>query len=124
MLFPNSDMSTYDMMDWFHFNLMYMWIGIGIYAIISLILAYYVYTDVSKRNIPNSQFWIIIVLIFNVIGLIAYLIFREPPKFQKDIVDNNSSSNEPSEPMIYCPFCGKKIPSNSVYCPNCGSSVQ
>jgi len=43
---------------------------------IAVIMAYYVHRDAVRRKIPNPEVWLLIVLIFNVLGLIIYLLVR------------------------------------------------
>jgi Na+-driven multidrug efflux pump len=69
------------MMDWW-FNLfgplswLFMYLAIGIYIAISVLIAFYVHKDAVRRGIVNSEVWLIIGLIFNILGLLIYLIFR------------------------------------------------
>lgn len=71
----------FHMMDWW-FDLFgpFSWILIVsswiIYITLSVLIAYYVHRDAVRRNIKNSEFWLVIGLIFNVLGLIIYLIVR------------------------------------------------
>jgi hypothetical protein len=69
------------MMDWWFdlfgpFSWIFMILGWVIYISLSVILAYYVHKDAIKRGIHNSEFWLLIVLLFNIIGAILYLIVR------------------------------------------------
>jgi len=69
------------MMDWWFnifgpFSWLMMVIGMGLYIITSVIIAYYVHRDAVRRGIMNSEVWLIIALIFNIFGLILYLIVR------------------------------------------------
>jgi len=69
------------MMDWW-FDLFgtYSWLimafGFGFYILISVIIAYYVHKDAARRGIVNSELWLLISLIFNVLGLFLYLLVR------------------------------------------------
>ncbi|MFW9971361.1 MAG: hypothetical protein ACFFDF_14300 [Candidatus Odinarchaeota archaeon] len=71
----------YHMMDWW-FNLfgpyswLFMVLGMGIYIALSILIAYYVHKDAIRRGIANSEVWLIIALIFNVLGLLLYLLVR------------------------------------------------
>jgi len=69
------------MMDWWiyffgPFWWIFMVLGWVIYFVVSIIIAYYVHKDAIRRGIINSEIWLIIALIFNVIGLILYLLAR------------------------------------------------
>ncbi|MEJ2295815.1 MAG: hypothetical protein P8Y23_13750 [Candidatus Lokiarchaeota archaeon] len=72
---------NYHMMDWL-FNIfgpfawLIMGLGVGIYIVISVTIAYYVHKDAIRRGIVNSEIWLIIALIFNVLGLLLYLLVR------------------------------------------------
>lgn len=72
----------YHMMDWWY-NLfgpawwIYMGLGIVIFFAIGIILAYYTHKDAIRRGIQNSEIWLFIVLIFNILGLLVYLLVRK-----------------------------------------------
>ena len=72
----------YHMMDWygpywFGFGWIFMMIGWVIYFGIAIAIALYVHKDAVKRGVPNPEVWVLIVLIFNVIGLLIYLLVRD-----------------------------------------------
>lgn len=58
-----------------------MWIfivlGAVIYFVLSLLIAKYIHKDALKRGIKNSEFWLIIGFILNVIGLLLYMFVRK-----------------------------------------------
>jgi len=69
------------------------WMGIGwifmvifwlSYIAISIAIAYFVHKDAVKRRLPNPEVWVLIVLIFNVIGLLVYLLARGNYETVKD----------------------------------------
>ncbi|MFW9948592.1 MAG: hypothetical protein ACFFKA_00530 [Candidatus Thorarchaeota archaeon] len=71
----------YHMMDWWFsifgpYSWLIMALGMGIYIALSIIIAYYVHKDAIRRGIANSEVWLIITLIFNVLGLLLYLLVR------------------------------------------------
>ncbi|MHA1195105.1 MAG: hypothetical protein ACTSRH_00125 [Promethearchaeota archaeon] len=71
----------FHMMDWWigifgPFWWIFMILGWAIYISVSILLAYYVHKDAIKRNIVNSEIWLIIVLIFNVLGYLIYILVR------------------------------------------------
>ncbi len=71
----------FHMMDWWiyffgPFWWIFMVLGWVIYFVVSIIIAYYVHKDAIRRGIINSEIWLIIAFIFNVIGLILYLLAR------------------------------------------------
>lgn len=77
-IFQDND---FHMMDWWFdlfgpFSWVIMISGWIIYIALSVVIAYYVHKDAVRRGIKNSEFWLIIGLIFNLLGLILYLIVR------------------------------------------------
>ena len=79
--------------------------------VIGLLLCVWVYRDAQKRGM-NGVLWLIIVLIANIIGLIVYLIVREPEK--------PYPSFAPSPSVRYCKYCGNPLTSDAKFCPKCG----
>ncbi|MFX1406119.1 MAG: hypothetical protein ACFFBW_04130 [Promethearchaeota archaeon] len=81
MIFDTFYDGDFHVMDWW-FNLFgpYSWLimalGMGFYIALSIIIAYYVHKDAIRRGIVNSEVWLIIALIFNVLGLLLYLLVR------------------------------------------------
>lgn len=81
MLFDIGTTEHFHMMDWW-IDLLgpYWWIfmalGWVIFFLIGVFIAYYVHKDAVRRNIKNSEIWLIIGLIFNVVGLLLYLLVR------------------------------------------------
>ncbi|TFF89040.1 MAG: hypothetical protein EU550_00045 [Promethearchaeota archaeon] len=71
----------FHMMDWF-FNVfgIFWWIpmiiGISSYILISIIIGLFMHKDAIKRRIPNPEIWLLIGLIFNLLGLVIYLLAR------------------------------------------------
>lgn len=55
----------------------FMVISMSLYFIASLIIANYVHKDAIRRGIRNCEFWLLIGLIFNVLGLLLYLLVRK-----------------------------------------------
>jgi len=69
------------MMDWFYntwgpFGWLFMILGWGIYFGVAIVIAYHVHKDAINRRIPNAEIWALIILIFNVLGLLVYLLLR------------------------------------------------
>src|SRR3989304_9775109 len=60
---------------------------IFIIVIIWLAFVYWTYRDARLRN-TSAIFWAVIVLVFNFLGLIIYLILR-PPEFFEDVVERS-----------------------------------
>jgi predicted nucleic acid-binding Zn ribbon protein len=71
------------------------------------------YKDAEKRG-KSGVLWLIIGLLFGLIGLIVWLIVRPPePSFYEKKVEK-----EKKERM--CPSCGRAIPFDANICPYCG----
>ena len=142
MNFFNLAIYPQDWMDWITLHLMGIFIGVGIYVLISFILGIIVYNDAQNNNISGAGAWFIITFLFNIVGVIFYVIVREPRSVQKESPIRTSNrdfrvSVEPITPStgtpelisspdatLYCPYCGVKLTSDVVFCPNCGASVQ
>jgi uncharacterized membrane protein YidH (DUF202 family) len=80
--------ADHHMMDWFvnlfgPFWLIVMILGMAIYFLVSIIIAYYVHRDAIRRGIKNSEIWLLIGLILNVFGLLIYLLVRR--NYDEDI---------------------------------------
>jgi hypothetical protein len=71
----------FHMMDWTYdlfgpLSRIFMVSGGLIFVALSVFIAYYVHKDAIRRGIKNSEFWLVIGLIFNLLGLLLYLIVR------------------------------------------------
>ena len=59
----------------------YHWIfglvGGVVYLVVSFLIAKYMHKDAIKRGIKNSEFWLIIGFIFNLLGLLLYIFVRK-----------------------------------------------
>lgn len=112
---------------------------IFILIIVWLAFIYWTYRDSKLRSesmIP-AVFWALIVLVFNFLGLILYLILR-PPEYIDDVVErdleiermqallNGKQSSCPAcgntvrDDFLICPYCRKKLKSP---CINCGKPL-
>ncbi|MBN1618553.1 zinc ribbon domain-containing protein [Candidatus Dojkabacteria bacterium] len=84
--------------------------------------------DASERY--KSRIWValwfLIVLVFNIFGLLIYIILR--PKSTKD--ENNWLDLErrylsfESAGLSDCPRCGQEVYPNFIYCPKCGKDLR
>ena len=81
MIFDIYHDGEFHMMDWWYGMFVpYTWLvnilTIGLFVTTSIVIAYYVHKDAIRRGIGNSEVWLIISLIFNVVGLLVYLLVR------------------------------------------------
>lgn len=83
-------------------------VGIILYFIISVVIAYWMLKDADKRG-KNGVVWFIIGLILSIIGLIIWFLIRPPIKKVTKI--------KPSDRR--CPNCGRTIPIDARICPYC-----
>lgn len=82
-----------------------------LYFVIGLLLCIWVYRDAEKRGMSGAL-WLIIVLIANILGLLIYLIVREP---------EGTRRIRPASPnTLFCRYCGSTIPQDSKFCLKCG----
>ena len=71
----------YHMMDWWFnifgpFSWIFMIVGTIAFVGLSVLIAYYVHKDALRRGIKNSELWLLIGLILNLLGLVIYLLVR------------------------------------------------
>jgi NADH:ubiquinone oxidoreductase subunit 6 (subunit J) len=120
-----------------------IWFGVVVWIIIIFVIVgvvifqiyicVWVYRDAKKRNM-DEILWLIIVLIFGLLGLIIYLIIRNPivPEKSKQPVKQTQTPTEtitpkeiPKEKITkFCPMCGAKIPVEAQFCSYCGNKIQ
>jgi len=77
-----SHMGESYMMGWWFdvfgpYGWIFMMFGWILYFVVGIVLAYYVHKDAVRRGILNSELWLIIILIFNILGVILYLLVRK-----------------------------------------------
>ena len=54
----------------------FMALGAIAFFILSLVIAKYLHKDAIRRSIKNSEFWLLMGLLFNVLGLLVYVLVR------------------------------------------------
>ena len=74
------------------------------FVVINIALIVWVINDAQARG-ASAGAWIVIVLLFGFLGLLAYLVAR------------------PKGKLVPCPECGKKKPIADAICPHCGRRV-
>ncbi|MHA1733054.1 MAG: PLD nuclease N-terminal domain-containing protein [Promethearchaeota archaeon] len=57
-------------------NIYWMFIGMGLLVLVTVLVAVYVHADAQRREVPNPGVWVLIVLLFNIVGLVVYLLVR------------------------------------------------
>lgn len=76
----------------------------GASLLINIAILVWVIQDAQNRG-ASAGAWLVIVLIFGLWGLLAYLVAR------------------PQGKLVECPNCGKKKPIRDQVCPHCGQRV-
>ena len=71
----------YHMMDWWFnafgpYGWIFMIVGTVMCVGLSVLIAYYVHKDALRRGIKNSEIWLLIGLVLNLLGLVLYLLVR------------------------------------------------
>ena len=59
------------------FHLFYMLVGGIVLIVVNLLIAKYMHKDAIKRDIKNSEFWLIMGFFLSVIGLLLYVFVRK-----------------------------------------------
>lgn len=75
-----------------------------ILAVINIAILVWVIKDAQSRG-ASAGAWLVIVLLFGILGLLAYLVAR------------------PKGKLVPCPECGKQKPITDAICPHCGRRV-
>lgn len=81
-----------------------LWVCCGALLLTNIAILVWVVQDANNRG-TSAGAWLIIVLIFGVLGLLAYLVAR------------------PQGKLVPCPNCGKDKPIRDQVCPHCGAKV-
>ena len=119
--------------------LMLSLIFIVIFAlIIQIAISIWIYKDAKKRNM-EAAIWVLIVLLFSIVGVIIYLIVRGPIVLKESIqptyIAPITNSYIPKHHTLYnspipressekfCLFCGKKMSFDANFCPHCGKEA-
>ena len=66
----------------------FMIVGMVTYIGLSVLIAYYLHKDALRRGIKNSEFWLLIGLILNLLGFIMYLLVRNSYNHETEFINN------------------------------------
>jgi len=80
------------------------WGTLLLVLVVNIALLVWVIKDAQARG-ASAGAWIVIVLLFGILGLLAYLVAR------------------PKGKLVPCPECGKQKPITDAICPHCGKRV-
>ena len=83
----------------------YVWPGLIVVALLSIVLAAIAYQWHSKYHRPNRAAWTVMVLLTTLPGFLAYWIMHCRP------------------PICGCEACGEQVPSDRDACAACGESL-
>ena len=59
------------------FHMIYMIVGGIVLIVVNLLIAKYMHKDAIKRDIKNSEFWLVMGFFLSVIGLLLYVFVRK-----------------------------------------------
>ena len=97
---------------------------IFILIVIWLAFVYWTYRDAKLRNtsVVAAVFWALVVLVFNFLGLIIYLILR-PPEYIEDVLERDLEIKRMQlllgSDLSSCPSCGNEVKPDFLICPHC-----
>lgn len=108
---------------------------VGIW-IIFLLIAIWVYRDAESRGM-SGVLWLIVVLLFGIIGLIVYLVVRhdrvqpmaqpyygQPPGWAPPPTTGAPPPAGPAPPaQATCRNCGSPLATGATFCGKCGAKV-
>ena len=102
---------------------------IFVLIIIWLSFVYWTYRDAKLRNtsVAAAIFWALVVLLFNFLGLIIYLILR-PPEYIEDVRERDLEIERMQllldSDLLKCPSCGNKVMQDFLVCPQCRKKLK
>ena len=111
------------------FFMITMMIVMVILVVLYIKLLIWVYRDAKKRNMDET-IWLLIVIFTGIIGLIIYLIVRDPLKAEKTEQPPKPKAPQP-EPKAeekrdvkYCSACGSPVSEKADFCSLCGEKLK
>ncbi len=102
---------------------------IFILIVIWLSFVYWTYRDAKLRNtsVIAAIFWALVVLVFNFLGLIIYLILR-PPEYIEDVLERDLEIKRMQllldADLCSCPSCGNEVKPDFLICPYCRKKLK
>ena len=66
----------------------FMIVGMVTFIGLGVLIAYYLHKDALRRGIKNSEFWLLIGLILNLLGLVMYLLVRNSYNHETEFINN------------------------------------
>jgi hypothetical protein len=112
---------------WAFFIITMIIVGVILFVLYIKLLIW-VYHDAQKRNM-DELIWLLIVVVTGLIGLIIYLIVRDPLIAEKTEQPPKPKAPQP-EPKAeekrdvkYCPACGSPVNEKAEFCSLCGEKL-
>ena len=100
-------------------------------SLIWLVVGIFVYKDAESRGM-SGVLWLIVVLLFGLIGIIIYLVVRGDLPQRYAYPPPETAPTPPAPPTEAgrggtigrsCPRCGSSVPWDAVYCLSCGTRM-
>jgi predicted RNA-binding Zn-ribbon protein involved in translation (DUF1610 family) len=99
-----------------------------IYLFFWIMVVIWVWYDASERssNVPFKVFSVVITLLFNVFGLLIYLLVRPADSYEERYLNELEKKYLQLETagITECPACNFDIEPSFVVCPKCGEPVK
>ena len=102
---------------------------IFILIVIWLAFVYWTFRDAKLRNtsLVAAVFWALVVLVFNFLGLVIYLILR-PPEYIEDVLERDLEIKRMQllldSDLLSCPSCGNEVKPDFLICPYCRKKLK
>jgi hypothetical protein len=102
---------------------------IFILIVIWLAFVYWTLRDAKLRNtsLVAAIFWALVVLAFNFLGLVIYLILR-PPEYIEDVLERDLEIKRMQllldSDLSSCPSCGSEVKTDFMICPYCRKKLK
>ena len=113
---------------WTFFIITMIIVGVVLFVLYIKLLIW-VYHDAQKRNMDGT-IWLLIVVVTGLIGLMIYLIIRDPLVAEKTEQPPEPTAPQP-EPKAeekrdvkYCSACGSPVSEKADFCSLCGEKLK